>query len=69
VFGVAAGQLLLGEQLTVRQWLGAVVVIAAVSAVVRSTRQTSHRRDAGRADLAVPSPGVGALPTEEPTVG
>jgi drug/metabolite transporter (DMT)-like permease len=35
VFGVAAGHLLLGERLDVRQWLGAAIVLSAVLAVGR----------------------------------
>jgi probable blue pigment (indigoidine) exporter len=35
VFGVAAGYLLLGERLAPQQWLGVVVVMAAVAAITR----------------------------------
>jgi drug/metabolite transporter (DMT)-like permease len=44
IFGIAAAYLLLGERLDIRQWIGAVIVLVAVFAIVRPRRQ---------ADLAV----------------
>ena len=39
IFGVAGAYLLLGERLDARQWIGAVIVLAAVFAIVRPRRQ------------------------------
>jgi drug/metabolite transporter (DMT)-like permease len=38
IFGIAGAALLLGEHLDARQWLGAVVVLVAVFAIVRPRR-------------------------------
>jgi drug/metabolite transporter (DMT)-like permease len=43
IFGIAAGSFLLGEQLTGRQWIGAVVIVLAVAIAARSiTRRSTH---------------------------
>jgi drug/metabolite transporter (DMT)-like permease len=46
IVGVAAGALLLGERLDPRQWVGAVIVLGAVLAIIR---QPSVRSEASRA--------------------
>ncbi|MDQ3499985.1 MAG: DMT family transporter [Actinomycetota bacterium] len=38
VFGITAGYLLLGERLSGRQWLGAVLILAAVVVILRGQR-------------------------------
>ncbi len=52
IVGVAAGALLLGERLDPRQWIGAVIVLAAILAILRlpsarTRRGTSDRRPPG----------------------
>lgn len=48
VFGVAAGYLLLAEQLSGRQWAGAVLVVAAVLAATTLRRSTAAATSADR---------------------
>ena len=48
VFGVTFAFVFLGERLSLVQWAGAAVILAAVFELVRLTRDSGHPRDAGR---------------------
>jgi drug/metabolite transporter (DMT)-like permease len=45
IVGVAGGALLLGERLDPRQWIGAVIVLAAILAIIRQPIADSLRQD------------------------
>ena len=45
IVGVAAGALLLGERLDPRQWIGAVIVLGAILAIIRQPIVDSLRQD------------------------
>ena len=45
IFGIAGATLLLGERLDPRQWIGAIVVLAAVFAIVRPGRASKAPRE------------------------
>jgi len=45
IIGVAAGALLLGERLDPRQWIGAVIVLGAILAIIRQPITDSLRQD------------------------
>ena len=45
IVGVAAGALLLGERLDPRQWIGAVIVLGAILAIIRQPIADSLRQD------------------------
>ena len=61
IVGVAAGALLLGERLEPRQWVGAVIVLSAILAIVRQSwvERTESSSDA----LAGPTGSAGDQPT------
>jgi drug/metabolite transporter (DMT)-like permease len=46
IFGIAGAFLLLGDRLDIRQWIGAVIVLIAVFAIVRPRRATKSLREA-----------------------
>lgn len=62
VFGVAAGYLV-GERLAPRQWLGAVVIVAATAAIARRQRRVSATRPATRTAADEPFEQRGLTPT------
>ncbi len=53
IFGIAAGGILLGEQLTPRQWIGAIVIVLAVSVAARSIANRAQQAP----DHAIQTPG------------
>ena len=58
IVGVAAGALLLGERLDPRQWVGAVIVLAAILAILRQPSAQAVETPATSATLQ-PGPNAG----------
>jgi len=60
VFGIAAGRLLLDERLTSRQWLGAILIVAAVGSIARLSEGSEVDGDhaSGLDGLEPPTPAL-----------